>query len=159
MSLNSASGGYGSSTSRGGRQFEDNQNPRRCTCEIDGRRLRAVIMTSWTDENPGRRFYGCRNWKTKNCGFFDWLDEPISERGKEVINELKLMKIKDSSSSAPTDMEPKIVKLWDFVQALKSESSEIKKKVRLVTAMLLASWIMYPFVLEMKLKHILDYMF
>ncbi|XP_057770851.1 uncharacterized protein LOC130990642 [Salvia miltiorrhiza] len=141
MSFNSVSGGCGSGSSRGGRQFQDHQNPRFCECQTDGRRLRAVIMTSWTDENPGRRFYGCRNWKMKNCGYFDWLDEPISERAKDVINELKVMKNKESSSLEPMDMEIEFAKIWNVIEMLKEDSNKNKKKSRLVTAMLVVSWL------------------
>ncbi|XP_057779653.1 uncharacterized protein LOC130998238 [Salvia miltiorrhiza] len=98
-------------------------------------------MTSWMDKNFGRRFYGCRNWKTKNCGFFDWLDKPITERAKEVINELKLLKIKENSSSVPMDVETYIAKLWDVIQALKEDSNKNRKKARLVTVILHASWL------------------
>ncbi|XP_057791580.1 uncharacterized protein LOC131008643 [Salvia miltiorrhiza] len=102
MSFNSGSAS-GSSSWRSRRQFEGSDNPKFCTCEFEGKRLKASIMTSWTEENPGRRFYRCRNWKSKNCGYFDWIDEPITERAKEVINHLKnenvkLMKTKNESS-------------------------------------------------------------
>ncbi|XP_057803108.1 uncharacterized protein LOC131018399 [Salvia miltiorrhiza] len=140
MSFNSVSGGCGSGSSRGGRQFQDLQNPRYCECHTDGKRTRAVIMTSWTDENPGRRFYGCRNWKTKNCGLFDWIDEPMTERAKDIINELKIMKNKESSSSEPMDVEMEFAKIWNVIQMLKEDSIKNMKKTRLVTAMLIVSW-------------------
>ncbi|XP_057768008.1 uncharacterized protein LOC130988235 [Salvia miltiorrhiza] len=106
-------------------------------------------MTSWTEDNPGRRFYGCRNWKTKNCGYFDWMDEPMSERAKEVINDLKrenlkLLKFKESSRSS-IDVDSEIAKLWDVLQALKEESRKIRKKSRFMTYILLGSWLMFVY--------------
>ena len=52
-----------------------------CAC---GRR--AFVYTSWTDSNPGRRFWGCTNYRGDlNCGFFRWLDPPICARSKQII--------------------------------------------------------------------------
>ncbi|KAG8384113.1 hypothetical protein BUALT_Bualt04G0084500 [Buddleja alternifolia] len=52
-----------------------------CHC----RRL-ARIRCSWTDANPGRRFYGCdTNRDEGGCGFFVWLDPPMCERSRNVI--------------------------------------------------------------------------
>ncbi|KAK4851415.1 hypothetical protein QYF36_014941 [Acer negundo] len=46
-----------------------------CLC---GRR--GMLCTSWTNANPGRRFWGCSN--------FRWYDPPIGERSKQIIPEL-----------------------------------------------------------------------
>ncbi|KAG8377439.1 hypothetical protein BUALT_Bualt08G0033000 [Buddleja alternifolia] len=52
-----------------------------CYC----RRL-AVIRCSWTDANPGRRFYSCELHRNAGgCGFFVWLDPPMCERSRNVI--------------------------------------------------------------------------
>ncbi|KAL8249741.1 hypothetical protein R6Q59_006609 [Mikania micrantha] len=40
----------------------------------------AVIRTSWTSRNPGRRFYSCPDQRS-NCSFITWVDPkmcPIS---------------------------------------------------------------------------------
>ncbi|GJZ46333.1 zinc finger, GRF-type containing protein [Tanacetum coccineum] len=47
---------------------------------------KAKIKTSWTDRNPGRRFYGCRMEAT-NYGFFGWVDPPMCERSLDVLEE------------------------------------------------------------------------
>ncbi|KAL8516349.1 hypothetical protein ACS0TY_014853 [Phlomoides rotata] len=54
----------------------------------------AHLRTSWTVDNPGRRFFGCRFWKVDGggCKYFNWLDDPIEERAKSVI--LSLLKEK-----------------------------------------------------------------
>ena len=49
-------------------------------------------MTSWTYANPGRRFYGCgsfRGMRKKGCNHFEWVDEEMSSRAKDVIRNLK----------------------------------------------------------------------
>ncbi|KAH6795145.1 hypothetical protein C2S52_021958 [Perilla frutescens var. hirtella] len=68
---------------------------RLCDCGIP-----EVMKTSWTNANPGRRFYSCRNYNSPNeriskrgCNHFRWFDvEPMSDRAKEVINTLKMEK-------------------------------------------------------------------
>uniref|UniRef100_A0A1J3IYL7 GRF-type domain-containing protein n=2 Tax=Noccaea caerulescens TaxID=107243 RepID=A0A1J3IYL7_NOCCA len=42
--------------------------------------LPAKIVTSRTDNNPGRRFFGCPLYKkgrTDHCDYFDWFDEGV----------------------------------------------------------------------------------
>ncbi|KAK4272908.1 hypothetical protein QN277_021400 [Acacia crassicarpa] len=51
----------------------------------------ARLYTSWTAQNLGRRFFGCRNYQPvqgRGCGFFKWHDEEMGRRAKEMINEL-----------------------------------------------------------------------
>ncbi|KAF7152399.1 hypothetical protein RHSIM_Rhsim01G0020400 [Rhododendron simsii] len=49
-----------------------------------------VLSTSWTDDNPSRRFFGCRNYYDgKPCNYFRWLDDEICDRGKIVIPQLR----------------------------------------------------------------------
>ncbi|XP_057769876.1 uncharacterized protein LOC130989795 [Salvia miltiorrhiza] len=146
MSFNSAFGS-GSSSWRGRRQGDSAENPVFCICEVEGKKLKASIMTSWTEDNPGRRFYGCRNWKARHCGFFDWIDAPITERAKEVINDLKsenlkLMKVKHESSKTETmDVELEIERLWGAMQTMKEDSKKMMKKTSLVSFLFVASWV------------------
>ncbi|PWA63815.1 zinc finger, GRF-type [Artemisia annua] len=50
-----------------------------CTCGKP-----AVVKTSWTNRNPGRRFFGCPTIGS-NCPFLGWLDPPICPRSVEII--------------------------------------------------------------------------
>ncbi|KAL4591453.1 hypothetical protein LXL04_004419 [Taraxacum kok-saghyz] len=67
-----------------------------------GGRRNALMRTSWTDLNPGRRFWGypnpfsvsisyafsfffCSYSKRSTCGFIGWIDGPMCERSKHVI--------------------------------------------------------------------------
>ncbi|XP_058763747.1 uncharacterized protein LOC131637175 [Vicia villosa] len=57
-----------------------------CRCGLD-----APLMTSWTDANPGRRFYGCGMYKiqgSKRCNHFVWYDEEMGARAKDMISSL-----------------------------------------------------------------------
>ncbi|KAL3655673.1 hypothetical protein CASFOL_000069 [Castilleja foliolosa] len=54
----------------------------RCHCGIQ-----LELVTSWTDDNPGRRFQACPNYKMPSCcGFFRWFDEEMCSRSKEQEN-------------------------------------------------------------------------
>ncbi|KAK6121476.1 hypothetical protein DH2020_044784 [Rehmannia glutinosa] len=46
---------------------------------------RAVLRTSWTDDNPGRRFHSCLQYSGGGCSFFDWEDPPMCRRSKVII--------------------------------------------------------------------------
>ncbi|XP_058755918.1 uncharacterized protein At4g04775-like [Vicia villosa] len=59
----------------------------RCWCDLE-----SPLMTSWSYANPGRRFYGCGNFRVmrkKGCNHFEWFDEEMSNRAKDVIRSLK----------------------------------------------------------------------
>ncbi|CAL8120013.1 unnamed protein product [Prunus armeniaca] len=41
---------------------------------------------SWTDDNPGTRFWGCIDYEIiRGCSFFEWYDPRVCERSKIVI--------------------------------------------------------------------------
>ncbi|CAI9271160.1 unnamed protein product [Lactuca saligna] len=44
----------------------------------------ALVKTSWTALNPGRRFYVCPT-KDSICRFIGWVDAPMSPRCKTII--------------------------------------------------------------------------
>ncbi|KAL4353713.1 hypothetical protein GQ457_06G000700 [Hibiscus cannabinus] len=47
----------------------------------------STLKTGWTDENLGRRFWGCGNYGKwiRGCKFFCWYDPPVNARSKVVI--------------------------------------------------------------------------
>ncbi|KAG6523761.1 hypothetical protein ZIOFF_013646 [Zingiber officinale] len=55
-----------------------------CNCE-----LRSILQISWTESNPGRRFFSCPKYRERGCDFFLWYAPEPSERSKTIINELK----------------------------------------------------------------------
>nr|GEV78699.1 zinc finger, GRF-type [Tanacetum cinerariifolium] len=50
-----------------------------CTCG-----QQAMVKTSWTDGNSGRRFYGCPTYLS-NCPFLGWVDAPMCPRSVDII--------------------------------------------------------------------------
>ncbi|PIN14253.1 DNA topoisomerase [Handroanthus impetiginosus] len=44
----------------------------------------ARVRTSWTKENPGRRFLSCAN-RDGGCRFFEWEDSPLYARSRVII--------------------------------------------------------------------------
>ncbi|KAL6286841.1 hypothetical protein ACE6H2_011231 [Prunus campanulata] len=43
----------------------------------------ARLETSWTKDNPRRRFWTC--CRNKGCGYFKWLDPQMCARSKMII--------------------------------------------------------------------------
>ncbi|KAH1228992.1 hypothetical protein GmHk_10G028863 [Glycine max] len=75
-----------------------------CLCNIE-----APLVTSWTEENPGRRFYGCGLYKdigTKGCNFFQWHDPVGNNRQKKII--VGLMKEVDELKLREKDLQTMI---------------------------------------------------
>lgn len=63
----------------------------------------APLRTSWTSDNPGRRFWCCPYYGTnhRSCDFFMWKDPETCERGKSFGNKL-LFRIKDLEKEIAT---------------------------------------------------------
>ncbi|XP_058752409.1 uncharacterized protein LOC131625578 [Vicia villosa] len=58
----------------------------KCRCGLD-----APLMTSWTDVNRRRCFYGCGMYEIqryKRCNYFVWYDEEMCLRAKDMISTL-----------------------------------------------------------------------
>ncbi|KAL4333057.1 hypothetical protein GQ457_07G010940 [Hibiscus cannabinus] len=87
-----------------------NDNPI-CRCE-----KRTVLKTSWSDDNSGRRFFGCSNYGKKfqnSCRFFQWYELPMSYREKSLLVGL-LRKIRNN------DRERRNVRIVWFVAIISS---------------------------------------
>ncbi|KAH1129834.1 hypothetical protein J1N35_001212 [Gossypium stocksii] len=53
----------------------------------------AKLNMSWSYDNPGRRFFGCKKFGNrfrKPCRFFSWFDPPLTPRSRVVL--LRLLK-------------------------------------------------------------------
>ncbi|GER33799.1 GRF zinc finger containing protein [Striga asiatica] len=80
---------------------------------------RAVIRTSWTTENPGRRFQAClKNEEGGGCVLFDWYDPPMCRRAKALIPRL----LKKMNAS-----EEEILKLKKETLGLAAMNRKLKK--------------------------------
>ncbi|XP_057426249.1 uncharacterized protein LOC130719652 [Lotus japonicus] len=63
-------------------------NSRRRMVKVCGCGVEAPLLTSWTGDNPERRFYGCGLFKVHGrrlCSFFEWYDDVGNAREKKVI--------------------------------------------------------------------------
>ncbi|KAI8571748.1 hypothetical protein RHMOL_Rhmol01G0142800 [Rhododendron molle] len=89
--------------------------------------LRAPLRTALTEPNVGRRFLGCVNYKGDNpCKFFDWVDPPTCERGKEFGN-LIVKKNMDLLKDVE-DLHKQIIDLKKTETELKAEIRDLKQR-------------------------------
>nr|XP_027072181.1 uncharacterized protein LOC113696989 [Coffea arabica] len=57
--------------------------PPTCNCGVPAR-----VKTSWTAENPGKRFYGCAYYEHNGgggCVYFKWYDTNSCERCDKLV--------------------------------------------------------------------------
>ncbi|XP_060201050.1 uncharacterized protein LOC132629411 [Lycium barbarum] len=72
-----------------------------------------TLQTSWSEDNPGRRFWSCSRYRENSCKFFRWRDwEQIDDRAKWVISRL---------GNRVLDLEKKIT----FYETMENESQLI----------------------------------
>ncbi|KAH1261159.1 hypothetical protein GmHk_02G004084 [Glycine max] len=69
-----------------------------CLCNVE-----APLVTSWIEDNPRRRFYGCGLYK---CNYFEWHDPIANSRQKRII--VTLMKKVDELNLREKDLQTKI---------------------------------------------------
>ncbi|OMO96001.1 Zinc finger, GRF-type [Corchorus olitorius] len=103
-----------------------------CSCK-----MMAPRWTSWTNANPGRRFYGCPNYKdpTKCCKFYLWHDPSLCDRGKEIVLELKAKEKLLHKEATFWKRQSLILKqnAADFVEAeIIEENARLKKEVKVL---------------------------
>ncbi|KAL4353003.1 hypothetical protein GQ457_06G017740 [Hibiscus cannabinus] len=80
------------------------------------------VWTAWKNtENIGRRFFGCPNFKTKNCYFVLWIDEILPKRARSLIYQLKNENDELCHSNGSIEN--------GCVEKIKSEMDEMKKKM------------------------------
>jgi hypothetical protein len=54
--------------------------------------MRTYLKTSWTKENPRRRFFRCAQYdKGPHCKCFQWFEPRICEHGGELIHDMRVM--------------------------------------------------------------------
>ncbi|KAK8627952.1 hypothetical protein V6N13_063667 [Hibiscus sabdariffa] len=96
------------------------------------------MWTAWKNSpNLGRRFFSCPNYRTKDCGFLRWVDEPLSESARFLIYELKkendtLQKLSEDYSRAKCVLEMKklhkqITMIMEKVDSFKREKYDIER--------------------------------
>ncbi|XP_074374320.1 uncharacterized protein LOC141714718 [Apium graveolens] len=72
----------------------------------------AVLKTSWTDANLGRRFWGCFCFmedRRNSCNFHFWFDPPMCQRSRMIIPGLlkKIDKLEDDLGKHEAAVEKK----------------------------------------------------
>ncbi|XP_017245521.1 uncharacterized protein LOC108217189 [Daucus carota subsp. sativus] len=105
----------------------------------------AALKTSWTDSNPGRRFWGCMRFKDNRsnaCNFHQWFDPPMCARSKAIIPGLlrRIRNLEDDAKkneaaagvNRPVKRKKSILVLlfvllivWVFVRANKNASPSV----------------------------------
>ncbi|XP_020082379.1 uncharacterized protein LOC109705975 [Ananas comosus] len=64
----------------------NNQSTPLCHCGLP-----YTIKTSWTQNNPGRRFYGCPRYRMQEsnaCNYFGWYDPQFTSQSISMVNGL-----------------------------------------------------------------------
>ncbi|KHN05805.1 hypothetical protein glysoja_038719, partial [Glycine soja] len=74
-----------------------------CLCNVE-----VSLVTSWTENNPGRHFYGCGLYKVtsrKMCNYFECHNPVVNSRQKRII--VALMKKVDELNLREKDLQTK----------------------------------------------------
>ncbi|GKA91934.1 hypothetical protein Tco_0813859 [Tanacetum coccineum] len=75
--------------------------------------LEAVIRTSWTNRNPGHRFYGCPTLSPTCVNFLRWFDPPMCQKSIQIIP--GLLKSRNELKEILVMVEEKRLKLMKFL--------------------------------------------
>ncbi|XP_074586926.1 uncharacterized protein LOC141842833 [Curcuma longa] len=126
-------------------------NTPKCRCG-----LTAKIITSWTVDNPGRRFAICSLFENEGgCGFWTWVDDEMCSRSTQVIPGLlrRITKLEDDAKIAENvmkELEANTKSVEDTMKELKIQNCKLlfdldktKKRNRqlFVVMMCLIMWI------------------
>ncbi|KAL3648678.1 hypothetical protein CASFOL_005081 [Castilleja foliolosa] len=117
----SSRGSRSNQISRSSKSYGSDVAGARCHCGIE-----LEVMTSWTDDNPGRRFQSCPNYK------YQWVDEEVCSRSKQIIPGLIRKKNKLELELA-TEQE----KLKCVQRSLNVSKKKEKKLKMIIAAMVL----------------------
>ncbi|XP_024004523.1 uncharacterized protein LOC112081895 [Eutrema salsugineum] len=126
----------------------------------------SVVRKAWTDDNPGRRFYGCGAANWKSCNFFRWFDaekpqgwqknallearDLIREQGDELKKlraivgeegkEMAYVGEKSETSTQNTDM---LLQLTTENNKLKEKLASSLEKEKLCRQFVVISWVRF----------------
>ncbi|XP_018435672.1 uncharacterized protein LOC108807951 [Raphanus sativus] len=127
----------------------------------------SVVRKSWTDDNPGRRFYGCPNPKSNSCDFFKWFDigrpygwqktslleaRDLIREQEEELKKLRAMVGRDGKEEEnkklramigcdAKEMESKMLQLENENKKLKQELAVSYGKEKMGRQFVIISWV------------------
>nr|GEY86463.1 zinc finger, GRF-type [Tanacetum cinerariifolium] len=121
----------------------------RCACGLE-----AVIRTSWTNRNLGRRFYGCPTLSLTCVNFLRWYDPPMCQRSVQIIP--GLLRSRNELEEIVDMVEEKQRKLLKFliISWTQREAQQANKLFNLRQRQLLAS-VYYRFAIIEELERLL----
>ncbi|CAL1408211.1 unnamed protein product [Linum trigynum] len=110
----------------------------------------AVVKTSGTNDNPGRRFYGCPYWKDvkKNCRFFRWA-EKNDDVCEDTNIERLILQLEESLSIAESKAERRKKEKKRIVE----EGRKVNEELRAIRFMLTVIVVLNAFVLFVVWSH------
>ncbi|KAM0891170.1 hypothetical protein ACQ4PT_026570 [Festuca glaucescens] len=79
--------------------------PELCHCNP---RRKAPRWISWSEQNPGRRYYSCVDaMNGRGCGYVEWHDEPLPPFWSELLGDLRdeVWRLRAAGNSAPGEEE------------------------------------------------------
>ena len=112
----------------------------RVTCHCD---LPAPLWVSWSNRNPGRRFFSCQLFEM-GCSFFRWYDPKMSPRAKHIILSLRDSERAFFSENQTLNMKYHIIRLeneeiYDKLQSFSEknertsvENKELQEKIKML---------------------------
>uniref|UniRef100_A0A0E0KHD1 GRF-type domain-containing protein n=1 Tax=Oryza punctata TaxID=4537 RepID=A0A0E0KHD1_ORYPU len=115
-----------SSQSDGSSSYSQHSSRSPIPYRVAGRDVRLCVKAarwiSWSPDNPGRRYFKCRNAQEGGCGFYTWYDGPTTTFIREVLNDLR-----DAVWSARREKE-------GLVLAIQEERMKVEEKITEVDA-------------------------
>ena len=112
----------------------------RVTCHCD---LPAPLWVSWSNRNPGRRFFSCQLFEM-GCSFFRWHDPKMSPRAKHVILSLRDSERTFYSENQTLNVKYQLIRLeneelydklqsfFDKNERLSVENKELQEKIKML---------------------------
>ncbi|KAL4561687.1 hypothetical protein LXL04_033858 [Taraxacum kok-saghyz] len=101
-------------------QYYDAEVNPMCLCRTPSLAKKRI---SWTDDNPGRRFWNCR-MSMKGPWFFDWIDLELNEHYKLTLLRLR----READGEALADARMKLASAEAMIAKLKLKLGDVKEK-------------------------------
>ncbi|KAL3844633.1 hypothetical protein ACJIZ3_002036 [Penstemon smallii] len=102
------------------------------------------VYTSWTKDNPGRRFLRCHVTKGERCRYFEWVDPPMCDRSRIIIPGL-LSRVNHAQAEntrlehETMTMNTEMQRLVNSITKLENENMALRRKLKfaMICAMVL----------------------